>query len=159
VDGAGRILDDVLLDRLIGNWRVTGRIMNRPIQQRAEVDWALNHQFARIHFADVTPRDANYSGPSWRYDALVFIGYDNMSERYVAHWLDNFGGRFSETLGFGTRRDKDSILFVFEYPDGPLHNTFAWHQESKTWTITIVQKDSNAMWTDFAEETLESERC
>jgi len=48
----------------------------------------------------------------------------------------------------------DSIVFSFEYPDGPLHNTFAWRQESKTWTITIVQKDSEGKWTNFAEETL-----
>ncbi|MGP8125928.1 MAG: DUF1579 family protein [Nitrososphaerales archaeon] len=158
VDGPNRPLDDDLLSRLVGNWRVAGKIMNRPIQQRAEVDWVLNHQFVRIHFADVMARDGSYSGPTWRYEALVFVGYDNMSERYVAHWLDNFGGRFSETLGFGTRQGKDSILFVFEYPDGPLHNTFAWHQESKAWTITMVQKDSDGTWTNFAEETLESDR-
>lgn len=33
------------------------------------------------------------------YEAMVFIGYDNTSERYVVHWIDVFGGRFSETLG------------------------------------------------------------
>lgn len=158
VDGANTILRDGLLDMLVGNWRVTGKIMNRPIQQRAEVDWVLNHQFVRVHFSDVMHRDETYSGPSWRYDALVFIGFDNMSERYVAHWLDNFGGRYSETLGYGTRKDNDSILFVFEYPDGPLRNTFAWHPASKTWTITIVQKDNNATWTNFAEEALERDR-
>jgi hypothetical protein len=37
------------------------------------------------------------------YQAAVFIGFDNTSERYVAHWIDAGGGRFSETLGFGKR--------------------------------------------------------
>jgi hypothetical protein len=41
-----------------------------------------------------------------------------MSERYVAHWIDVFGGRFSETLGYG-KRAGDEIDFIFEYPDGP----------------------------------------
>jgi hypothetical protein len=31
-----------------------------------------------------------------QYEAMVFIGYDNTSERYVAHWIDIFGGRFSK---------------------------------------------------------------
>ncbi len=48
-----------------------------------------------------------------QYEALVFLGYDNASERYVAHWIDVFGGRFSETLGYGTRSG-DSIKFIFE---------------------------------------------
>jgi hypothetical protein len=35
--------------------------------------------------------------------AWIFLGFDHRSERYVAHWIDMFGGRASETLGFGTR--------------------------------------------------------
>jgi hypothetical protein len=58
------------------------------------------------------------------------VGYDNTSERYVAHWLDVYGGRFSETLGYG-RRSSDSIEFVFEYPAGPFHTTFSWKPETK----------------------------
>jgi len=53
------------------------------------------------------------------YEAIVFISYDNMSERYVVHWIDIFGGRFSETLGYGNSRDQHSIRFVFEYATGP----------------------------------------
>ncbi|HEY8226282.1 MAG TPA: hypothetical protein VIG25_13455 [Pyrinomonadaceae bacterium] len=34
-----------------------------------------------------------------QYEAMVFIGYDNTSERYVAHWIDIFGGRFSKDEG------------------------------------------------------------
>jgi hypothetical protein len=33
------------------------------------------------------------------------------------------GGRFSETLGYGTR-DGNAIRFVFEYPDGPFRTTY-----------------------------------
>ena len=55
----------------------------------------LQRQFLRVHMKDLaTPPD---------YEAMIFIGYDNASERYVAHWIDVFGGRISETLGYGTR--------------------------------------------------------
>lgn len=62
------------------------------------------------------------------YDAHVYIGHDNASDRYVAHWIGLFGGRWSETLGFGSR-DGDSIRFVFEYPDGP--NTVSRRPETR----------------------------
>jgi hypothetical protein len=85
----------------------------------------------------------------------VFIGYDNMSERYVVQWLDTFGGRFSESLGYGRREGANAVRFVFEYPDGPLHNTFSWKADDKTWSILIEQKDGKGKWTIFAEEVLE----
>ena len=65
-----------------------------------------------------------------------YIGYDNMSERYVAHWLDVFGGRFSEPLGYG-KRDGNSIRFVFEYPDGHFVNTFVWKPEHGKWQFVM----------------------
>lgn len=87
------------------------------------------------------------------YEAMVFIGYDNTSERYVAHWIDVFGGRFSESLGYGTRAG-NSIKFVFEYPDGPFHNTFTWNPETKMWVSLLEQKDTTGKWKVFAEDTL-----
>lgn len=83
------------------------------------------------------------------YEAMIFIGYDNTSERYVAHWMDVFGGRFSETLGYGTRSG-NAIKFVFEYPDGPFTNTFTWNPETKTWIFLMEQKDQTGKWKVFA---------
>jgi hypothetical protein len=59
----------------------------------------LSHRFVRIH---ETTEDAAPASER-RYEALWFLGYDPLSERYVLHLLDVFGGRFSETLGHGTR--------------------------------------------------------
>lgn len=78
-----------------------------------------------------------------------------MSERYVIHWLDIFGGRFSETLGFGIRENNASIKFAFEYPSGPLHNTFGRNVDKDTWSVVIEQKDHNGGWSVFADEVLE----
>jgi hypothetical protein len=78
-----------------------------------------------------------------------------MSDRYVVHWLDIFGGRFSETLGFGQKNAEDSIRFRFEYPGAPLHNTFTRNPSKGTWSVVIEQKDEAGKWTLFADEHLE----
>lgn len=85
-----------------------------------KAEWVLNHQFLRIDEKENAPQPG-----STPYEAMVMLGYDNTGERYVAHWLDMYGGRFSETLGYGTRAGNE-IRVVFECPDGPFHTTFRW---------------------------------
>jgi hypothetical protein len=87
------------------------------------------------------------------YEARVFIGYDCTSERYVVHWLDNFGGRFSETLGYGTRSGTE-ISLRFEYPDGPFINQMTYDAKTDTWHFHLTSKDSKGQWTVFADDYL-----
>jgi hypothetical protein len=145
LDGKNRILHDELLDNLSGDWKLTRKVRGQSVENTVKAEWVLNHQFLRIHMKDVN------SPPS--YEAMVFIGYDNASERYVAHWIDVFGGRFSETLGYGTRSN-NAIKFVFEYPDGPFHNTFTWMADKKQWVCLMEQKTQSGKWGVFAEDTL-----
>jgi hypothetical protein len=106
----------------------------------------LSHKFVRIHekTEDATPASER------RYEAIWFLGYDPVSERYVLHLLDVFGGRFSETLGYGTR-EGNSIHFVFEYPDGPFHTTYQWSPEKDTWQWLMTQKDKDGKWAKFGD--------
>jgi hypothetical protein len=145
LDGRHRIFQDPLLDNLVGEWKLTRKIRGMTVENTVTAEWVLNHQFIRIHMRDVK------SPPG--YEAMVFVGYDNTSERYVAHWIDVFGGRFSETLGYG-KRTGNAIKFVFEYPDGPFHNTFTWDPDKKSWTFIGEQKDKAGKWNVFAEDTL-----
>ncbi len=145
LDGPNRIFRDPLLDNLVGDWKLTRKIRGKSVENTLRAEWVLNHQFLRVHMKDAaTP-------PT--YEAMIFVGYDNASERYVVHWIDVFGGRFSETLGYGTRSG-DSIKFVFEYPDGPFHNTFTWNPDAKAWTFLMEQKDKTGKWKVFAEDSL-----
>jgi hypothetical protein len=144
LDGPNRIFNDKLLDNLAGDWRLTRKIGGQTAENKVHAEWVLYHQFLKIEMRDVKdPPD---------YLADIYIGYDNTSDRYVVHWIDLFGGRFSETLGYGTRNG-DSIKFVFEYPDGPFHNTFTWNAKAKTWTFLGEQK-KGGKWVVFAEDTL-----
>jgi hypothetical protein len=145
LDGRNRIFHDDFLDNLAGDWKLTRKIRGQSAENTVKAEWVLNHQFLLVHLKDVK------SPPN--YEAMVYIGYDNTSERYVGHWIDVFGGRFSETLGYGIRSG-NSIKFVFEYPDGPFHNTFTWNPETKSWVFLMEQKDQAGKWKVFAEDTL-----
>ena len=139
-----RGFQDELLDKLVGEWKLTRKMDRQSSDHIATAGWILNHQFLQLHLKD--------SGGSQKYEAIVLIGYDNVSERYVAHWIDIFGGRVSETLGYGMRTE-NSIKFVFEYPDGPFHNTFMWNPETKSWKSLMTTKETNGGWKTFAEDT------
>ena len=95
LDGRHRTFNDELLENLVGEWKLTRQIRGRSVENTVTVEWVLNHQFLRVHMKDVQKPP--------QYEAMVFIGYDNTSERYVVHWIDVFGGRASETLGCGVR--------------------------------------------------------
>jgi len=144
LDGRGHPFQDALIERLAGEWRMTGQVRGRAAESTASGAWTLAHQWLRLEMKDVAQPPA--------YEAHVYIGYDNKSERYVAHWLDVFGGRFSETLGYGVR-EKDAVRFVFEYPDGPFHTTFT-AQPDGTWSLLMRTKNDAGSWVTFAEYTL-----
>ena len=137
---------DDLVDHIAGTWKLEGQVMGRDGHHEVQAEWVLNHQFLRIH----EKTSAGAPGDEHKYEATWFLGYDPISERYVLHLLDVFGGRFSETLGYGTR-DGDAIRFVFEYPDGPFHTTFRWSREKDSWQWLMEQKNKDGKWTNFAD--------
>jgi hypothetical protein len=145
LDGPKRIFQDPVFEQLTGTWAMVGVVRSRPATYSLHVEWTLNHQCLKLDMRDVTDPPA--------YQATVYIGYDNASDRYVAHWLDAFGGRFSETLGFGTRNG-NAVLFVFEYPDGPFHTTFTLNPDAKTWNLLMQDRGTGALWREFAHYAL-----
>lgn len=145
LDGPTHTFQDPLLEKLAGTWTMVGTVRSRPATLSLHVEWTLNHQFLRLEMRDVSDPPA--------YQAAVYIGYDNTSERYVTHWLDAFGGRFSETLGFG-KRSGNAVLFVFEYPDGPFHTIFTLNADAKTWSVLMEDRGKGGSWREFAHYTL-----
>jgi len=141
---------DQLVEHLIGSWKISGDVMGRAAHHDVHAEWVLNHAFLLIH--ENTSSDA--PATEHAYDAYWYLGYDSVSDRYVLHLLDLFGGRFSETLGYG-KQDGNQIRFVFEYPDGPFHTTFAWNPKNDTWEWLMEQKNKDGNWTSFAHLKLE----
>lgn len=137
---------DDLADRMAGAWTLTGQVMGRDAHHDVQAEWVLNHQFLRLHENTA----AGLPASEGHYEAIWFLGYDAVSERYVLHLLDVFGARYSENLGYGTR-DGNSLRFVFEYPDGPFHTTFRWLPETGAWQWLMEQKSKDGKWTNFAD--------
>jgi len=77
----------------------------------------------------------------------------NLSERYVVHWIDVFGGRFSETLGYG-KRVGNEIDFIFEYPDGPFRTNFIWNATRGPMALADDAENTSGQWTTLPNLTL-----
>ena len=143
-DGPKNIFHDAFIDKLVGEWRLLREIRGREVENTVSADWVLNHQFLRIHMKDVADPPA--------YEALVYIGYEHADERYVVHWLDVYGGKFS-AIGYG-KRVGDSIPFVFQYDDGPFYNTFKWDARTESWTFIMEATGKDGKREPFAVDTL-----
>jgi len=142
-DGREHPLQDAFLDDLAGDWQVTRVMKNRAAENTVHAEWVLNHQFLRLHYLDTAT-------PS-KYEAMVFIGYDNAGKHYVVHWMDVFGGHFCQTIGVG-KRDGNALAITFDYPEGEFRNTFTFDSKERTWTSLMRQKDKNGEWSTFAED-------
>lgn len=135
---------DALLDNLVGDWRIERKFgSGRTAENTVRAEWVLDHQFIELHYRDVARPP--------KYEATVFIGYDARDQRYVCHWIDNFGGEFS-ALGYGKiDNERRAIEFTFDYKDGPFTNKFSFDPVTKTWTSVMRQKDKGE-WKLFAED-------
>jgi len=94
------VLHDDLLDKMVGEWRLSGKFEGQPMNHSVEMRWVLNHQFIEIHEKDLNAP----KGDAVAYEAMVYVGYEPSEKRYVAHWLDVFG-EGSPTLGYGKRTE------------------------------------------------------
>ena len=136
---------DPLLDSLVGNWRAVRKLADgKTAENVVRVGWVLNHQFLELHYLDVaTPP---------QYEAMAFIGYDPKTSRYVLHWIDIFGGRASQVVGYGPLDDAaHSIYFTFNKPEGQFMNVYVFDPATKTWTSVMRQK-TKGPWSVIAQD-------
>ena len=140
-ESRGTVCHDSLFQQLVGDWTMTGAVKGKPVSYRMHAEWVLQHTFFRIEMQDAAE-------PS-EYQAMVYIGYDNVGDRFVAHWIDVFGGRFSETLGYG-KRDGNAITFQFDYPDAPFFTTFTRDTASDGFRLEMKDHLADGSWRSFA---------
>jgi len=148
-ESRGTVFHDSLFQQLVGDWTMTGAVKGQPVTYRMHAEWVLQHTFFRIEMQDA-------ANPS-QYQAMVYIGYDNVSDRFVAHWIDSFGGRFSETLGYG-KRDGNTIAFEFDHPDAPFVTTFTREIDADGWRLEMKDHLADGSWRSFASWRLSPRR-
>jgi hypothetical protein len=133
---------DTLLDRLVGQWHMTGSVRGRAATYTLDATRVLQRRFVELHMQDVHQPPA--------YEARVFIGVDSAGGRYIAHWLDDFGAAFSIPPATGEARG-DTLLLDFPYPDGAFHDTFAYDRVTDRWYFRLEATDSTGARRLFAE--------
>ena len=121
-------LHDDLLDRLVGQWTLTGTIAGRQRTDDVIAEWTLNHQFVAIHEVS---RERDVDGRP-AYQATAYVGWHEAKKRYVCYWLDAFGGGFVGT-GFAEPRPNE-LSFVFGELSEAFHNTFVFDPSAREWT-------------------------
>ncbi len=141
-----------LMEKLTGQWVMTGSIGKQAVTHDVEVDWILKRQYIRIH--DVS-REKDADG-ELAYEAWIHIAWDKENAEYAVMWLDNTGTTnfAAEGVGHG-KPDGDRIPFVWKSADGSgIHNTFAYDRASDTWSWTIDNVDTSGKPSPFARITL-----
>lgn len=130
-----------LLQALDGNWIMMGDVMGKPVQYNMAATPTLNGTFTEMHMKDVQL-------PA-RYEARVFIGYDQKSQSVIAHWIDIFGARGSVPHATGSIKD-NTIEFTFPYASAPFHDTLSYHADTASWTLVIDAAKPDGTWQHFA---------
>ena len=147
-DEPGR--EDPFLDHLVGEWVMTGTIAGDEIVHDLDIDWVLNHHYIRIH--ELSRERLDDGRPA--YEAIVFIGWDAPSERYVCLWLDVTGGGGLVPEGFGYGKlQGDAIPFVWGDETGGIHNTSTYDRDADSWNW-VIDNVKPAGLSNFAEVTL-----
>ncbi len=143
------ILQDALLDKLQGAWVITGTIAGEKTTDDLTVEWVNQHQYLRLH--EVSRHKRPDGRP--RYEATVYIGWNQSTAKYGIVWLDDFGGLSTQSIGLATKAG-DRLPFVFTNPDGSVtRTTMTYMPASKGWTWTI-DEDRAGTLSRFATLTL-----
>lgn len=143
------ILQDALLDKLVGAWVITGPIAGEETTDDLTVEWVNQHQYLRLH--EVSRHKRPDGRP--RYEATVFIGWNQSTAKYGIVWMDDFGGLSTQSIKLAVKSN-DRLPFVFTNPDGTFtRTTMTYDPASKGWTWTI-DEDRAGKLSRFATLTL-----
>lgn len=121
------------LNNLVGSWELTGQMGETPLRQNVECRWSLGGLYVEMRFKSTLPA----SQDQLPYEAVYFIGYNPVSDRYVMHLLDTSGVPLICTVGIGLQ-EANAIPFVFEYEGGPFTNRFVWDSQNQIWRFELT---------------------
>lgn len=136
------------LDKLVGQWLLTGKMGEVDLRQHVAVGWTLGGKFLRMYFDSDTP----VGNPTTDYEAVYHIGFDEEQGVYVLHLLDTTEVPLECVVGLG-KREGNRIPFLFQYGDTRFLNVFIWEPEEERWRFLQTFEEEGEMKT-FAEKTM-----
>jgi len=108
-----------LLDRLAGDWVMSGVIHGEATTHDVRAEWVLHHQYLRVREIS---REKNGKGEA-AYEAEFYIGWSASEKKYVIFWLDVWGGGGTSNVAFSDKFD-DKLDFLFHYGPEDFHTRF-----------------------------------
>ncbi len=141
-----------LMDRMTGQWLMTGTVSNKATTDDVDVEWVLNRQYIRIH--EVSREQV--AGGGIGYEAWVYLVWDAKKGEYAVLWLDNTAATNFAPDGIGhAKPDGDRIPIVISFTDGAaIRTTFAFYRATDSWTWAIDNVDKSGTVSPFARLTL-----
>lgn len=139
---------DSLLDRMAGDWILTGTIAGQQTTHDIDAEWILQNTYVRLHEVS---REKDAAGKP-QYEAEVLIGYDAAKSRYVCFWYDITGVASPGSGGIALRQG-DSLRFVFKSEQGDFHTTFSYQANAGIWNWTMDMEQGGKL-TPFARVSL-----
>lgn len=121
------------LNNLVGTWDLTGQMGVTTLRQSVQSSWALGGLYVEMRFKSTLPAPDG----QLPYEAVYFIGYNKLSDRYVMHLLDTSGVPERYVAGVG-QLEGNTITFVFDYEEGPFTNRFIWDAEGRGWRFELT---------------------
>lgn len=123
-----------LLDRLAGDWVMTGRLGSKQTTHDVHAEWVLSHEYLRLH--EVSREKDAKGAPA--YEAIIFIEWNEKRHEYVCQWLDSTeGGGLYGPLAHAQPMP-DSMPFIFTLsPTERMETTFAYSEHDNRWHLTI----------------------
>jgi len=143
-------INSPLLDHLAGSWVLEGAVARQQVTHNVDAEWVLDHHYLRIHEVS---REKNDKGKP-KYEALIFIAWNEEPKQYACVWLDVYGGLSPVSIGAGEPKENE-IPFAFKDEKGSLSltNDFIYEPKSDTWEWRIDNIDKGAA-TPFARVKL-----
>ncbi len=131
---------DELIDHFQGNWVLQGTIAGKQTTHDISNSWVLGHQFLLIR---ETSREKKANGQP-EYEAMVYVGWDQPTNRYLAIWLDVWGGFSKATVGYAPKTG-DEIRFLFNDGKSDFHTTFIYDRKADTWEWRMDSEDNGKL--------------
>jgi hypothetical protein len=137
--------DNAYLNRLQGDWDMTGTLLGKPVKYHARGQRVLHGGFLRLHMIDAADVPT--------YEADLFLGYDAHADDFIGHWLDRFGAAGARVVASG-KRQGETLVMQFPYAEAAFKDTFVYDPNTDIWSLLIESQKPGGGWSNFATYTL-----
>jgi len=113
-----------------------GTIAGQSTKHDIDAEWVLDHHYLRIH--DVS-QDKKANG-QLKYEAMIFIAWNEQPKYYSCAWLDVYGGLAVESIGVAPPSENE-LAFVSKNDKGEadFSNDFVYDAKTDTWSDAARQ--------------------